>query len=105
MNRSLLFDSGCWLCSGLARGIATESDGQFQARGLQKLEMPTARRRAPPAQRREETRGIGPRANSTPLGTGQPRRQSDFSGIDRGSEQVPRRGQTPHLIADWRAQP
>lgn len=49
MNRYLLFDAGCSLCSGLAADIATASDGLLAARSLNDPEMQAAVKRARPA--------------------------------------------------------
>lgn len=55
MERYLLFDSGCSLCSGLARDIAAASDGLLQTRSLHDPEMQGALKRARPEWRWEPT--------------------------------------------------
>jgi len=55
MNRSLLFDSGCSLCSGLARDVVAASDGLLQARSLHDPELQAALKRARPEWRWEPT--------------------------------------------------
>ena len=39
MERYLLFDSGCTLCTGLAHDIERESGGQLIARSLREAEI------------------------------------------------------------------
>lgn len=55
MNRYLLFDAGCSLCSGLARDIAAVSDGLLGARSLHDPEMQAALKRVRPGWRWEPT--------------------------------------------------
>ncbi len=55
MERFLLFDSGCSLCSGLARDIERESGGRLVARSLREPEMKALLDRARPGWHWEPT--------------------------------------------------